>query len=160
MLFFGNLSERRREMLDRLASGGIAVHVVDVDSWVFGADLDRLVAGARIVLVIHQYDEPTAQVADLGRVDVPLANGRFVLHEAPAAVAADPDFSAHVPTCSYDDIPEACRYFLDHPDERDGRARAAREWFCTERVLDAVVPYEDVARLLERPDRTGIRHEP
>lgn len=143
VLFFGNLSERRQRMLDELERHGFIVHTVGLDDPRYGAELDVLLARSRIVLGIHQYDDPKAHVIDLGRLDVALSNGLFVLHEEPAP-DVEPELQDRVATCGYERIPEMCAHYLANPEARASSAAASREWFTNEMRLDSFIPFEHV----------------
>ena len=148
VLFFGVMSERRRRILDKLKQRGMNVYVASEDNPVWGEKLDELLTRSKIVLGIHYYDEPEAQIADLARVDHLLSNRLFVVHERPSRFASDPAFEQNVTTCEYDDIPDTCAHFLTRPEERANKAATAHEWFKSEYAIDAFIPYDDVHSLL------------
>lgn len=158
VLFFGFLSERRRRILDQLEQRGMNVQVVSQANPAYGEKLDEFLARSKIVLGIHHFEEPQAQIFDLARVDHLLSNSLFVVHERPSAVAdpiLDPAFEQHVTTCEYHGIPDTCVRFLTRPQERARKAATARDWFKSEYALDAFIPYESVHDLLGR--RAGHR---
>jgi hypothetical protein len=148
VLFFGNLSERRRRILDELVRRGLCVHIVSRGNPAHGEKLDELIARSKIVLGIHYFEEPQAQIADLARLDHLLSNRVFVIHERPSSFAADPAFEGNVTTCKYADIFDTCAHFLANPEERVSKARAGYEWFKSAYALDSFIPYDEVRRLL------------
>jgi hypothetical protein len=150
VLFVGSLTDRRRQILERIRDVGIGVHAVTRANPAYGGALDELLARAKIVLGIHAFSEPQAQIPDLARLDHPLANRLFVLHERPSAVGTYPGFEENVTTCEYDAMPSACAYFLSRPDERERRAEAAGRWFETQCALDAFIPYEALLQRVHR----------
>jgi hypothetical protein len=150
VMFYGVLSERRRRALDAVKARGINLCVLDRSNPVFGEKLDELLARSKIILGLHYYDDPWAQIPDLARLDHLLSNGLFVIHEKPSADAQDPTFVDNVTTCGFDDIPEACAYFLAHPAQRAEKARISYEWFKSQYSLDAFIPFADVRTLLEQ----------
>jgi hypothetical protein len=153
VLFCGGLNERRERIINELAQRGMSVHVASRTNSAYGEKLDTLLARSKIVLGIHRFEEPQAQIADLARVDHALSNRLFVVHERPSPSASDPAFEQNVTTCEYRDIPDTCARFLARPGERATKSAAAHEWFKSEYALDAFIPYEDVQDLLRRPPR-------
>ena len=149
VLFFGEVSERRGRILDELKRNGMNVHVAGRDNPAYGERLDELLARSKIVLGIHYYEEPEAQIADLARLDHLLSNQLFVVHEKPSALAANLAFEQNVSTCDYKELSDVCAYFIARPKERAERAARAYNWFKSEYALDSFIPYEDVRQLLE-----------
>lgn len=150
VLFVGSVFERRRRVLDALRTHGMRIHVVSRDNPAYGERLDELYARSKIVLGIHQYEEPEAQIPDLARLDHPLSNRLFVVHERPSASDADPAFAQNVVTCGYDEIPETCAHFLARPEERQRRAADGHAWFRSAYDLDKFIPYDLVRELMQR----------
>ena len=150
VLFVGSLSERRKTVLSRIREAGMRVHTITRSNPAYGHALDELLARAKIVLGIHAFSEPQAQIPDLARLDHPLANRLFVIHEKPAGDGDYPGFEDNVTTCDYEAVPSTCAYFLSRPDERRRRAEAAGRWFETQYALDAFIPYEALRQHVER----------
>lgn len=150
VLFFGRMCERRQRILDELQQRGANVHVLSERNAVYGEKLDELLARAKIVLGIHYFEEPVAQIADLARVDYVLSNRLFVVHEKPSPFASEPAFEQNVTTCEYRDIPDTCAHFLARPEERASKAATTYEWFKSEYALDAFIPYDNVQDLLRQ----------
>jgi hypothetical protein len=148
VLFFGNLSERRRQALEQVQRLGVNVRIVSHVNPAYGEELDELLARSKIILGIHDFAEPQAQIADLARLDHLLSNGLFVVHERPSNPAADPSFERNVTTCEFAEIGATCAYFLKNPDERARRAEAGHRWFKAEHSLDAYIPYDEIRRHL------------
>jgi hypothetical protein len=148
VLFVGSLSERRKETLERLRARGMRVHAVTRSHPAHGAKLDKLLAQSKIVLGVHYFADPRAQIIDLARLDHPLSNRLFVVHERPSAMAAAPQLERHITTCSYDDIPDTCAEFVAKPAERRRLADAAYGWFREEYPLARFLPYERTVELL------------
>ncbi|HEY3935337.1 MAG TPA: hypothetical protein VGL65_12055 [Gemmatimonadales bacterium] len=151
LLFVGQLSPRRQRLVLELENQGMPVHTVTLFNPVYGEQLDELLARAKIVLGIHQYDDSESHVIDFARVDHLLANRRFVIHESAAPASADAAFSAHVITCGYDEIAERCADYLARPDERRRIADAAHDWFKTERSLADALPIAALREYLQQP---------
>lgn len=150
VLFFGAMSERRQRILDELKKQGMTIHVGSEHNQVWGEKLDELLTRSKIVLGIHYYDEPQAQIVDFARVDHILSNRLFVVHERPSKFASDPAFEQNVTTCEYNDIPDTCARFLNRPEERAKKAAIGYEWFKSEYALDAFIPYDEVQSLLRQ----------
>ena len=149
VLFVGGLLERRKSILERVKATGVRVHTVTRDNPAHGEKLDELLAASKIVLNVHAFDDPQAQIVDLARLDHLLANRVFVLHEALADAAVDAEFSRHVPTCAYDRIPEMCAHYAARPEERKRIADAAYEWFKAELDLDKIIPFDEIRNAIE-----------
>ena len=154
VLFVGSLSERREAVLCRIRNAGLRVHAVTRSNPAYGVALDELLARSKVILSIHGFADPQAQIPDLARLDHPLSNRLFVVHERPAARADYPGFEENVTVCDYDSIPETCAYFLSRPDERRRRAEVAGRWFASRYALDDFIPYETLKRFIAwRPPR-------
>jgi acetyltransferase-like isoleucine patch superfamily enzyme/SAM-dependent methyltransferase len=120
VLFYGSLNEKRSAVLEALREQGL--NVVELFGE-YGAERDRAIARAKIVLNIHLYE---AQIFEIVRVSYLLANHKFVLSESSPN---DPDaesFKNGVAFADCDQIVEACLSFLQNPQERQ---RIAEEGF-------------------------------
>jgi acetyltransferase-like isoleucine patch superfamily enzyme/SAM-dependent methyltransferase len=120
VLFYGSLNERRAAVLEALREKGL--NVVELFGE-YGAERDRAIGRAKIVLNIHMYE---AQIFEIVRVSYLLANHKFVLSESSPD---DPDaesFKDGVAFADCDQIVEACLGFLTNPQERQ---RIAEEGF-------------------------------
>jgi hypothetical protein len=150
VLFVGTMCERRQRVLDDLERRGMNIHIVSGENRAYGAELDELLARSKIILGIHAFDEAVGQIVDYARVDYPISNGLFVLHERPSGAARDVAFEENVATCEYGEIGATCAKFLAAPEARLAKAAASREWFRTEFRLDDFVPYRSVEALLRQ----------
>ncbi|MBC8088135.1 MAG: hypothetical protein H7Z40_12780 [Phycisphaerae bacterium] len=148
VLFVGFVSERRRVVLERIRAAGLKLEVATYDNPLRGAALDRAIARSRIVLSIFAAEDPAAQVPDFARLDHLLSNKRFVLHEQLPVGARHAEFEQHVPSCAYDDFPQQCIHFLQHPAERARVAAAAHDWFKTQCRMSDSVPFSEIRALL------------
>jgi hypothetical protein len=115
VLFYGSLNERRKAILDRLASRCKVRHLFGV----YGAERDLHIARSKIVLNLHCY---SAQIFEQARVSYLINNGRFVVSETPV----DDPYQGMVVTAAYEDLPEACVRFLA---DDAGRERFAAQAF-------------------------------
>ncbi len=148
VLFFGALCERRQRILDEIERRGMKVHVLGASNPAYGAKLDELLVRSKIVLGIHYYDEPLAQIADLARLDHLLSNRVFVIHEKPSALVTDAEFEQNVTTAPYDELPALCAHYVADPGERARKAESAHAWFKATYAIDAFLPYPRVEALL------------
>ncbi|HYW31005.1 MAG TPA: hypothetical protein VE869_05805 [Gemmatimonas sp.] len=148
VLFVGSMSERRRYTLDQMRAAGVRLLTVTPDEPRYGAQLDRTIARAKIVLSLFYYDEPRSHVADFARLDHLLSNRRFVVHEQPSKFDQDTEFARVVSTPPYADLVDCCLRFLESSAERDARAEEAYQWFRTRRAMDDFIPYATIAQAL------------
>lgn len=148
VLFVGFVCERRRILLDRIRETGVRLEVATYEQPLRGVALDRAMARSRIILSVYAFDDPATHVPDLARLDHPLSNGRFVLHEALPPTSTDSDFERHVVTSPYEDMPERCLYYLQHSAERERIAREAQLWFRTCRPISASLPHDEIRQLM------------
>jgi len=149
VLFVGLVTDRRRTVLDRIRETGVKLEVYTYERPLRGAELDRTIARARIVLSMFAVDDPATHVADFARLDHLLSNRRFVLHERLPEEAREAEFEQHVPSCAYDEIPERCVHFLQGHAERARLALVAYEWFKTRRRIADSVPADEVRALMQ-----------
>jgi hypothetical protein len=150
VLCVGQLTDRRRLVIDRLQGLGVKVHSVTRANPAHGVTLDLLIARAKIVLSVYSYDDPSSQLADYARLDHLLANRRFIVQERPSRIGSDAALEQAITTCSYNELPDTCGRMLADPDARTRVSDAAYEWFKSERSLDRYIPW---ARLREYVDR-------
>lgn len=148
IFFYGSISPRRARVLADLRDRGFSVVVADREHPAHAAELDRLLAAAKILLGIFYFDDPEAQVADFARFDRALSNGLFVVHEDPAPGTSDPEFAENVVCCSYQQLGSTCAYYLARPEERAKRAAAGQQWFKARYSLDHLVDWREFRSLL------------
>lgn len=149
VLFFGWLSDRRKRILDRLSERGMNVHIVSHKAIVVKEELDKLLARSKIVLGLHVYDDPDAQIADFARFDYLLSNRLFAIHERPSAEARHLEFERNVTTCEYDDIPDTCAFYLERPELRTTKAEQAYQWFKSDFAIERFIPFDEVTALFK-----------
>jgi hypothetical protein len=153
VLFFGSMCERRERLLKVLEARGHNVFIANEQRTAYGKELDRLLARSKVVLGIHYFTEPVAQIADLARVAYPISNRRFVIHERPEAPTSDPAFAQTVVCPPYADVVATIEHFLEVPGERRDHAERAYEWFKQSYSLDEFIPFDDIADLVEQLNR-------
>jgi len=118
VLFYGCLNQRREAVLRDLARDCN----VKVLFGLYGPERDRYIAQSKVVLNIHFYE---AQIMEQPRITYLLNNARFILSET-SRVNPFGDGLCAVP---YDQLTEQCRYWLQHPDEREQTARCQFDLF-------------------------------
>lgn len=103
VLFVGFMSPRRHFLLERLAN---RCSLSMQPRW--GSDFRETLANTKILINIHQYDDPTP--LEQPRVAYALNQGSFVLTETPA----DAPYP-WLPSAPYDQLVERALYYLYHP---------------------------------------------
>jgi len=139
VLFAGSLNERRRQLLSDIALRRLRVrHIFDV----YGAERNKWIARAKVVLNAHFYPNPIWEVF---RVSQLLANKKCVVSEDggcdPELEKLAQETTEYVP---YDKIPEACSALVANADRRREVAERGYEVF---KKIDQV---EEVRLALER----------
>jgi hypothetical protein len=123
VLFYGSISERRRQVLLALEDAGLRVHVAFN---VYGAQRDALIARSRIVLNLHHYP---AQLFEVVRVSYLLANRACVVSERGRDAELESAFEGAVRFADYDGLVEACRALLADDWARAEQSRRGFECF-------------------------------
>lgn len=109
VLFYGSINERRQGVLQRLADDpDIAAKIL---FGAYGQERDAYVAASKIVLNVHAF---AAKVFETVRISYLLNNRCFVLAEDSPI---NPYPKVQLPTCTYDELVEKCRYYLSRPRE-------------------------------------------
>ena len=121
VLFYGVLSHRRKELLDKIdVPNKVILHTSPP---VVGAELWRLINKSKIVLLINTHD--SAQEFDWVRLSPLLSNKVFVIVEKNDDSKYD-YLSSHIAITNYDYIPTLIKHFLKNP---LGRAQWADKGF-------------------------------
>jgi acetyltransferase-like isoleucine patch superfamily enzyme/SAM-dependent methyltransferase len=118
VLFYGSLNEKRAAVLEALRDQGL--NVVELFGE-YGAERDRVIARAKVVLNIHAYE---AQIFEIVRVSYLLANHKFVLSESSPNDPEAKSLNGGVAFADYNQIVETCLEFLQHPQARQRIAEA------------------------------------
>ncbi len=122
VLFFGSINERRRAILDALRARGLNVVAL---FGVYGAERDRAVARAKVVLNVHFYE---AAIFETVRVSPMLARGACVVSEGQPDDPDVVDLAGGLVLCSYETLVDHCCALVADAVERRSlseRARAA-----------------------------------
>jgi hypothetical protein len=149
VLFVGHLTDRRKVLISKIEAAGVRVHAVTFENPLSGVPLDQMYARSKIILSVFRDDDEEAQVVDFARIDVLLANSRFVIQERPAERSRDLEFEQNVTTYAFDEIAERCAYFVAAESDRRELARRAHDWFKAKRAWADVIPRDDLRHLAD-----------
>lgn len=110
VLFYGVLSPRRKELLDKIdVPNKVILHTSPP---VVGADLWKLINNSKIVLLVNTHD--SSQEFDWIRLTPLLSNKVFVIMEKNADEKYD-YLTKHIAMGEYDYIPTLIKHFLKNP---------------------------------------------
>jgi hypothetical protein len=102
VLFYGSINERRRAVLQSLMLAGLRVrHLFGV----YGAERDRAIAEAKVVLNMHFFE---TGIHELIRTSYLLANGKAVVCECNADTEIDDDVRRAMVAVPYAELVGAC----------------------------------------------------
>ncbi|MDB5873599.1 MAG: hypothetical protein JWQ07_3041 [Ramlibacter sp.] len=147
VLFYGTLSERRLQVVQRLRAAGVTVETV---AGAYGDELTPAIRRARIVLNVHFYETGLFPVA---RMLQPVANGVPVVCETSAFSNLSDWSRSGIVFAGYDGLADACARLLRSEGEQRERALQAQRFAAQ---LDFATPFALVlemlaARLAQRP---------
>ena len=140
VVFCGTPHPRRRHILSALQSKGLKV-AFNAD--VYGEPRNLLIAGAKVALNIHAWDDLNA--LETVRLSLLLANRRFVISET----ADHNPYGDGLVYTDYDTLVATCLDYLEQPGER--RDEIAERGHQTFRKLDMI----ELLRAI-RPENMGI----
>jgi len=144
-VFYGHVTPRRRAILDRLADAGVRVYVLQD---MYGAQRDRYIARARLILNIHA---DAQSVFEIARVSHALSNHRALVSELDAHDDIDDDLREGIALASAEEIPQVCRSLLDDEPRRVALAERGFEIYQRRDFTAAV------GRLLAARDARAVR---
>jgi SAM-dependent methyltransferase len=121
VLFYGSQNPRRLRVLDALRARGLRVLA---PYGVYGAERDRLIARAKVVLNVHFYQ---AKVFEVVRVSYLLANRRCVVSERGADLEEERQLEPGIAFAPYDQLVETCARLAADPAARAALAAAGQE---------------------------------
>ncbi|MBA2125613.1 hypothetical protein DLM45_05160 [Hyphomicrobium methylovorum] len=102
VLFYGSLNGRRSSILTELTRAGLNVrHIFSV----YGAERDRAIAEAKVVLNLHFYED---SIHEIVRTSYLLANGKAVVSECGPDTEIDEDIRSAMAAVPYTDVVSAC----------------------------------------------------
>ena len=102
VLFYGSINDRRRAILSSLQHAGMRVRCL---YGVYGAERDRAIAEAKVVLNVHFYED---SIHEIVRTSHLLANRKAVVCECNADTEIDDDMRRAVVAKPYGELVEAC----------------------------------------------------
>jgi hypothetical protein len=143
VLFYGVPSERRLAMQARLREAGLNAQFV---FGVYGAERDALIARAKVVLNLSQFD--AGGMFDTVRLSYLLSNRKCVLAESGIDAEREREFGTAVAFVACDDIVAECLYLCSLPAERERQAGAGFAFFSARRQSE----------LLRAPVAALVRH--
>jgi hypothetical protein len=112
VLFYGSINRRRRSLLQWLHRSGLKVVTL---FGTYGAERDRMIARAKVVLNLHFY---AAQVFEVVRVSYLLTNSKAVVAECNASTEMDEDLRDAVAAVPYEDLRHNCIELVHDPGKR------------------------------------------
>lgn len=102
VLFYGSMSDRRRQVLERLAARGAKIKTL---FGVYGVERDRWISRSKLVLNCHHYD---THIFEVVRVFYLLANRVAVVGEVGTKTQIEDDFRHAVAAVPYEALVETC----------------------------------------------------
>jgi hypothetical protein len=120
ILFYGSANPRRDQIIRNLRNAGFRVYYGEFSCW--NEDRNRLIADSKIVLNLHYYPNP---VLETSRISFLVANSAFVISEPSLDPILDKEYKNYVIFSDSKNLVETCRYYLDHPEQRDEFATQA-----------------------------------
>lgn len=120
VLFYGSVNPRRQQVLQSLQSRGLVTKAL---FGVYGAQRDRWIARAKIVLNVHFY---TTKILEVVRISYLLANRRCVVSET-GTCEDDEAFADGLLFADYDDLVETVQFAVERPDVRETIAQRGFE---------------------------------
>lgn len=113
VLFYGSISERRAIVLQKILDEGINLETLFN---VYGKERDDYIARSKIILNIHFFDQCYFEPIRVGYI---LNNRGFVISERSSNKVDEDIMKDSIVIASYDDIVEACKYYLARDEERN-----------------------------------------
>jgi predicted nucleotidyltransferase len=121
VLFFGSMGERRQKVLNILErEKKVRLHAL---FGVYGRERDEFIARSKIVLNVHFYP---AKIFEAVRISYLLNNRCFIVSEESEI---NPYRGVTIPMFPYEQLPDACRSFLDKEHDIERESNAAHEEF-------------------------------
>jgi hypothetical protein len=111
-VFYGHVTPRRRAVLDKLADLDVRVYVLQD---MYGAQRDRYIARARLILNIHADPQSVFEIA---RMSHALSNRRALVSEVDTHDEIDAELREGIAFATAEDIPQLCRSLLDDEPRR------------------------------------------
>jgi hypothetical protein len=122
VLFYGSINERREDLYNRFIKEGVSAQFYWNSLW--GEELDKKIAKAKIVLNIHFYEEP---ILETSRLQYLLCNRKFIISERSCDPILDFEYSNYIVFSDIQDIVSMCKLYLLDDEKRNNFAQAAYE---------------------------------
>jgi hypothetical protein len=113
ILFYGMLSSRREQVLEKLYRAGAKLEILN---GVYGIDRDNFIARSKLVLNLHIFEFPS--VAEIVRLSFLLSNHKAIVSECNDTTAMESEIRRCVFTAQYSGLVEACEYLLTNEQKR------------------------------------------
>ena len=123
ILFYGTVNDRRKVVLDELKQLGANVFVAE---GIYGEELNKLIARAKIVLNVHYYE---AKVFEIVRVSFLLANKKCVVSENGTDKSLEEPLYNGIEFTGYKNLVKSCMNLLEQPERRSVLAQKGFESF-------------------------------
>ena len=135
VLFFGTLTQRRAQIVERLEQAGLTIETV---AGSYANELTPAIRRARMVLHVHFYGTGLFPVA---RFLQPVASGVPIVCETSVASRLGDWRESGIVFSDYDDLVNACTQLLRAPGERTARADATQRFAAQ---IDFATPFAGV----------------
>jgi len=143
ILFLGARTERRNRILSEFSRAGLSVRV---ESKLFGANKAAAIQGAKIVLNLHYYTNPS--ILETERLMLLLANKKCIVSETSSDAELDSSYCQGVVfESTAHGLIARCKEILANPELRQSLETQAYEWFSTSKPLHRV--WENLDKLKE-----------
>jgi hypothetical protein len=112
VLFYGKMNDERTQVMRELEATGVRVQILDS---VYGAERDKYIARAKLVLNLHLYG---TQIFEVARVSYLLANSKCVVSELTPNTDIEPDFLNAMPLVSRAQLVTTCVSLVNDSEQR------------------------------------------
>jgi Methyltransferase domain len=141
VLFYGSVNPRRQHILDQLKARGLNVVVL---FGAYGEERDRVIARAKVVLIVHFYE---AKIFEIVRAAYLLSNRKAVVGECGPDTSVEPELRDAICAVPYEHLVDACVALVRDPGRREALGAQGQRLFALRReeeilgaALQRVVP--------------------
>ena len=117
VLFYGQINERRKNILEALIAKGLRVEFL---TDVYRGERDKYISRAKLVLNMHYYE---AAIFESVRVSYLLANEKAVVAESNATTSAEASLEGAVCAVPYEQLVKACVLLIQEDKKRNELAK-------------------------------------
>ncbi len=135
VLFYGALSERRLRIAQELKASGVAVQCI---AGVYGAERDRWIARAKVVLMLRNAE--TYRIFEIVRGAYLMSNGKAIVSEWDDETEIEDDLRHGIVLARRAQLAAACAQLLRDPQRRQELGERARQVMLTRRQDDLLRP--------------------